>query len=146
MLFVLHLSDKSFQTGCYSKCVSSLPTSCTFGLQILLQWVCSSSSFNSIQHFCHAVSNYGLSLHCSFICSTGLSLILTDCLCCFLGRRDNIVQTFSLPASPPPMITLFLFLTPSLLFFLLPTRCLCVSCSCSSITVFECNSPDRTLV
>lgn len=150
-----------FQAGCYSKCVSRLnmhtqsnlqclflpPISCTYSLQILLQ--------------CRFVLVPVLTLYNTFVsqclimacpCAVPLSaplcsLIFTDCLCCFLGRRDDIVQTSSLPASPPPMITLFLFSgsrSPSS--SLLPTLCLCVSCSCGTITVFECNSPDRTLV
>lgn len=54
-------------------------------------------------------------------CPSAAPLIFfCDCLCRFLGRRDDIVQTsspFSIPASPPPSCdhSLSLFLTPSLL-------------------------------
>lgn len=71
-------------------------------------WVCSSSSFNSILSHSPFIIQF-LSMTCP--CCVPYSVpFFTYCLCRFLGRRDDIVQT-----PLPPSNSLFLLLSPSLL-------------------------------
>lgn len=77
-------------------------------------WVCSSSIFSFIPHLHRSFVIQCLIMACPCVLPSSAplgSLIFTYCFSCFLGRRDDIVQTSPRPCSLPASPSLLLILS-----------------------------------